>query len=206
MNWDALRIRNPRFLIAAVVVVASVIAMNTNWSFLHSVSNRDLTQAAQREFAAHWSVMNTGKPLRPFPYSTQAAEFEQLSQQAVTWYKELKAKGKGKPLDQHPNVLWTIEVADAVREDSISEPRMTMTVRVYATDCYKKVVTQENCVGYPSFVTEERVALHFGEVDGEWRVTNYQLLAEYLFKNDDRLFWLCLRDGDESDCPVAPIR
>lgn len=204
MNWDELRIRNPRFLIAALVVAAYVVAANTNWAFLHSVPNRELTQAAQSEFAAHWSVMNTGKPLASFPYSAQAAEFEQLSAQGVAWYKALKAKGKGKPLDQHPNVFWTVEIADAIREDAVLEPRMTLTVRIYATDCYKKVVSQKNCVGYPSFVTEERVALRFGQVDGQWRVTHYQLLAEYLFKNDDPLFWLCLRDGDDSDCPVAP--
>lgn len=198
------RVSKPRLPWLVFAGVCLVVLSSVNWQFLHGVRDRVLVVATQREFAEHWSVMNTGKPVASFPYSHQAKQFSDLSVHAVKWYRELKARSHGKPLDQHPNVLWTVEIADPHREDSLLEPRMTLTVRIYATDCYEKVVTQENCVGYPSLMNEERVALHYVKVGNQWHVSDYRLLAEYLFPKDDRLFWLCLHDGDDSDCPLAP--
>ncbi len=204
MQWSTLRLRNKKPLLAAIALAAYVILSSIHWQFLHSVTTRELLDAAQKEFTTHWSVMNTGKPVAAFAASSQADQFADLSVQAVTWYKELQAKGKGKPLDQHPNIFWSVELADVLREDSVLQPRMTLTVRIYATDCYVEKVSQEACVGYPSLITEERVALRFAAGDKHWQVSNYQLLADYLFPRDDKLFWLCLSDGDDSDCPLAP--
>ena len=206
MKWSTLRLRNKKPLVAAVALTAYVVLSNIHWQFLHSVTTRELLDAAQKEFTTHWSVMNTGKPVEPFAASAQATDFAALSRQGVTWYKQLQAKGEDKPLDQHPNVFWSVELADVLREDSVLQPRMTLTVRIYATDCYVEKVSQEACVGYPSLITEERVALQFATSDDGWRVSNYQLLAEYLFPNDDKLFWLCLADGDDADCPLAPAK
>lgn len=206
MQLPSLHTRRPALLWLGLALVGCILLNLVNWQFLHGVSDRELVLAAQKEFAQHWSVMNSGKPAAAFAFSRQSKEFAELSVQAVDWYKQLKAKAKGKPLDQHPNILWTVEMADPHREDAFLEPRMTVTVRIYATDCYKKVVTQANCVGYPSLMTEERVALHFLQAGNEWHVSDYQLLADYLFPKDDRLFWLCLHDGDDSDCPIAPTQ
>jgi hypothetical protein len=206
MQWSTLRLRNKKPLIAAAALAAYVTLSSIHWQFLHSVTNRELLDAAQREFTNHWSVMNTGKPTSPFAASAQAEQFAELSQQAVSWYQELQAKDQGRPLDQFPNVFWSVELADVLREDSILQPRMTMTVRIYATDCYVEKVSQEACVGYPSLITEERVALRFQGGDDGWQVSNYELLAEYLFPRDDKLFWLCLADGEDSDCPLAPTK
>ena len=205
MQWSTLRVRNKKPLVLAGMLVAYLTLSSIHWQFLHTVPTRELLDATQAEFKQHWSVMNTGKPTKPFAYTPQAETFAALSKQGVTWYRDLKAKSEGKPLDQHPNVFWSIELADVLREDAFLEPRMTVTVRVYATDCYVKKVSQEACVGYPSLITEERVALRFDVVDDAWRVSNYQLMAEYLFPNDDKLFWLCLADGDDSNCPLAPL-
>lgn len=168
------------------------------------VSTEFLTQVVRIEVRKHWSVKNTGQPVRAFPHSDRAEDWFRLSQQAAEWFKEDLTIRKSQSLERYPNIFWQADVKGAQREDFGWGVRITANVQVFGTDCYVKEVSAQRCPGIPSITTQETVEFDLRLRGEEWLVTRVNLLADYLFPRDDKLFWLCLADGDDSDCPIAP--
>ena len=56
---DLNRVSKPRLVWLVIAGVCLGLLSLVNWQFIHGVRDRVLVVATQREFAEHWSVMNT---------------------------------------------------------------------------------------------------------------------------------------------------